>query len=725
MSAMYYLSRGPTPEGPFEEARLVHMIQTGELTQGGVCPVGQNQWQSIEAIPAFAQALAARHAAPQPVAPTIPERYPARPPQNYGAPPQAAPNYGAQPNPNYGPAPGFAPLAAPAQPNPNAPGAGALPPKKKQSLGLILGLVAGVGVLLIGGIGLAAYFMFFSSGGARKISQAVPRDCELLIDVPSVRKSLLDLHDVQFLDTSLRDDKQAVQQAADALVKAFDLSQSDAIALLSATETAGISARKLESKPEVVVALGLRSAGPVEALLKSARFAAAGTIGQHGQRYTLARKQLAAGAGQDVVAKALSEAEVSATDQEELVWFASQKVFALGDAALVTDVAQVLESGAASIEQNPAYQAAQKDFDKGARLTAFVDPGALSNITDPKMKQLVDGYFTPSGPLTSSFRIDSAGFIGSITGHITGSKLPHDDAYEAPQALNLSDKLPAETFAYMAFSTRSKLGGAEMEKLFLDQLSSVDARTHNQAEQGVREFEQLLGVSTAKLLDGIGGQAVLGLAASEGTAIDQLHNEQTAASRVNVTYVQELKDPSEFKKLSAALKARILPGAREALVTPEGDGFTLTPRGTPLPVSLRVKFLDKYLFITAGANPLCDRAEAAFSKGTSTLKDDAAHKTALGALPDTTHFRLWIDTGRLLDTFAKNPLVKARMAESGVALDKLTLVGPNRVTSALSLRTEVKVDVWTFRADALNLQAFAPLGAAGSALAGLPMLRAL
>ena len=746
MSAMYYLSRGPTPEGPFEEARLVQMIQSGELTHGGVCLVGQSQWVGIDSIPVLAQALATRAAGPppQPVAPTIPENYPAAA-QNYGAP--AQPQYGAAPQigagygpppgaaqggpgvgptqPDYGPGPGYAPQGVPARANPNAAFPGAQPAAKKSKLGLILGLVAGGGVLLIGGIALAVYLVFFSSGGARKISQVVPRDCELLIDVPSVRKGVLDLHDVQFLDTSLRDDKQVLEQAADSLVKSFDLSQSDALSLLNAAETAGISARKLESKPEVVVALGMRSAGPVDALLKSSRFTAAGSIGKAGQRYTLARKQLAAGT-QDVVVKGLSEAQIRATDSEQLVWFASQKVLALGDSALVNDVAQVVESGAASIEQNPAYQAAQKDFDKGARLTAFVDPGALSNVTDPKVRQLVDGYFTPSGPLTSSFRVNSAGFINSITGHITGTKLPHDDAYSAPQALNLSDKLPAETFAYAAFSTSTKLTGAEIEKLLLDQLSTVDARTHNQAEQGIREFEQLLGVSTAKLIDGIGGQGVLGIAASPGTTFEQLSSEQIAASHVNVTYVQELKDASEYKKLTAALKARILPGAREVLVTPEGDGFALTPRGTPLPVSLRVKFLDKYLFITAGSNALCDRAEAAFSKGTSTLKDDAAHKSALGALPDTSHVRLWIDTGRLLDTLSKNPLVKARMAESGISLDKITLAGSSRVTSALSLRSEVKLDVWTFRADALNLQAFAPLGAGAAALAGgLPMLRAL
>src|SRR6187402_3959292 len=91
MSAMYYLNRGGAPEGPFEEARLVHMIQSGELTQGGVCPVGQNQWLPLQAIPAFAHALASRQASPP----------------GYGAPPPH-PGYGAPPpQPGYGAPPGY------------------------------------------------------------------------------------------------------------------------------------------------------------------------------------------------------------------------------------------------------------------------------------------------------------------------------------------------------------------------------------------------------------------------------------------------------------------------------------------------------------------------------------------------------------------------------------------------------------------------------------------
>ncbi len=729
MSAMYYLSRGAAPEGPFEEARLVQMIQSGELTDGGACPVGQTQWLALNAFPVFAQALAAGAAPPAPgnYGAPAPGNYNApQQPGGYGPPPAAggygAPGYGAQtPGPT---APGYGAQA----PGPTAPGYGgpqpntvqAAPgaPQKKGGRGLLLAILAGI-LLLVGvGTALGAYFVFFSSGGARSIAQSVPKDCELLVEVPSVRKLVLDLHDVQFLDTTLRDDKKVFDDAAGSIATAFDISQSDATSLLASTETAGVSARKLEGTPEGVVALGMRDGAPVEALLKSPRFAAAGAVGQGGRRYLLAKKILPPSAGQDGVLKALASAELSATDKEVLVWFPSQKVLAFGNAPLVADLAQVLESGAASIDQSPAYQAAQKEFESGSRLTAFVDPGALSNVTDPKVKELIANYFTPAGPLTSSFRVKPAGFVSSFIGHVTGAKLPRETAYEAPQALNLADQLPGETFAYVAVSTRTKLSGAEVEKLLLDQMEALDPHSRAQTEQGLRQLEQLLGVSASKLVDGIGGQAVLGVAATADTAIAQLGSGPAAAAHFNLTWIQELKDDAEYKKLAAQLKQKLLPGLREVALTDAGTGFTIAPRGTPLPISLRVKFFDKHLFVTAGSNVLDDRAEAAFSKSDRTLKDDAAHKASLVALPDTQHFRLWIDTGRILDVSLKNPLLKARLAEQGMSFDKITLTGPNRVVSALSVRSEVQTEVWTYRMDALNFQALAPLGAGAAALAG-------
>jgi hypothetical protein len=379
-------------------------------------------------------------------------------------------------------------------------------------------------------------------------------------------------------------------------------------------------------------------------------------------------------------------------------------------------MAKVLESSGESVQQNPAFQAATKELGSNSRVTAFVDPALFASIADPKLKELVERYFKPVGPITGSLQIKPAGLVTSFTGHVQGSKLPH--AAEPPVALNLGERLPNETFAYVALSTSSQLTGVETEKLLIDQLSAVDPNARSRVEQGLRQMEQVLGVSASKLLDNAVGQSVLGLSAPVGTTIDTVGIGPQAVSHFNLTWVVELKDATEYKKLATQLKQKILPGVREVIVKDDGAGFSLAPR-LPLPVSLRLRFIDKYLFLTAGGDTLCDRAESAFSKGERTLKDDLAHKTSLATLPGKAHLLLWVDSGRLADTLQKTPLLSGQLAQSGMALDKLHLTGPDRVVSALAVSGEVANDVWTFRLDALNFQALAPLGVGGALASGV------
>jgi hypothetical protein len=261
-----------------------------------------------------------------------------------------------------------------------------------------------------------------------------------------------------------------------------------------------------------------------------------------------------------------------------------------------------------------------------------------------------------------------------------------------------------------------------VQKLLFEQLQAANPRSKRDAEQGLQQLEQALGVSLAKLVDGLGGEAVLAVAAPIDASLDAslLSPGPQAMANFNVTWVQQLKDDTEYRRLSAQLKQKILPGLRsEVKLTEDGPGFALTPPGAQIPVSLRVKFFDKHLFITAGGNALCDRAEGAFSKGDRTLKDDAAHQAALGALPEKHHFRLWLDTGRVADTLFKNPLLRAKITENGVQLDKFRLTGPQRVTSGLAVSSNVENEVWTYRIDALNMQALAPLGLGAASLGGL------
>ncbi len=418
--------------------------------------------------------------------------------------------------------------------------------------------------------------------------------------------------------------------------------------------------------------------------------------------------------------KGLAEAQIAAVGQGALVWFPKTRVLAIGSDLLIRDLALVIESGSPSITDNPAFQAAAKDFDAKARLTMFLDPSLLTTSTDPKLRQVVDDYFKPTGPLTGSLQVKPAGFLTRFIGRVQGAKLPRAASYEAPQALDLGARLPEETLCYLDFSTRTKLSGADAQKLLLDQVGSVDAHARAQAEQGLHQLETLLGVSASKLLDGAGGQSVIGLSAAPATSLEALGTGSASCDLLQPQLAARVEERSRIQAARAQLKQKLLPTFREVTVTDDGTGgFSVVPRGTTLAVSLRVKFLDKYLFVSAGSNALADRTEAAFSKGERTLKDDAAHQSALATLPDTQHFLMWLDAGRIADTLQKSPLVKAQLSQNGVSLDKLKLTGPDRLVSALSVRSEVQNEVWTYQLDALNLHALAPLGAAGALFGGL------
>ncbi len=733
---MFYLNRGGAPEGPFEEARIAAMIASGELTQGNVCPVGQNQWWPLHQIPAFAQALAQRTAAPAGYGPPAAGYGPPAagygpPPTQYGPPPAyggapgpTAPGYGPGPGPT---APGYGPPPGPTSPGYGPPAQAAVggarrtvPGEKKSGRGLLIFGLVGVLVVFLAGSAIGAYLMFFAGGGAPKMAATMPRDSEMLIEVSSLPELIVDFKDVEYLDTSLRDDKKVFDETADSIAKAFDISLDDARAFLVSSRSIGFAGRKLSSQAEAAFAIGFASAKPVEALLKSPRFVASGALGQTGKRYLLNKKQLQSSVGQDLLLKGLVDVEMG-SGKEVLVWFPEHQLLSFGSETFVADLAKVIEQGAAAVQANPSYQAAVKDFDSKARVSAFLDPTVFSSIDDAKVKELVDSYFKPAGPVTGTLVVKPAGFVTSLSGRIIGSKLPKGSTYEAPAKLELPSRLPAETFAYLALQTQTKMKGADVQKLLFEQLEATDARSKREAEQGLAQLEQLLGVSVARLIDGFGDEAVMSLAASSDIALDPslLSGGAQAAAKFNVSWVMQLKDDSEYKRLAAQLKQKLLPAVREVTVSEDGPGFALAPRGMPLPISLRVKFFDKYLFITAGGNTLCDRAEAAFSKGDRTLKDDAAHQSSLAALPDKQHLRLWVDTGRLADTLFKNPLMRARAAESGMQLEKFRLSGPQRVTTALTLRSEVENEVWTYRLDALNLQALAPLGLGAISLSGL------
>ena len=53
----WFINRTGQPEGPFEDAQIIEMIQSGQVAQANICPQGGNAWMPIQNHPPFAQAM--------------------------------------------------------------------------------------------------------------------------------------------------------------------------------------------------------------------------------------------------------------------------------------------------------------------------------------------------------------------------------------------------------------------------------------------------------------------------------------------------------------------------------------------------------------------------------------------------------------------------------------------------------------------------------------------
>ncbi len=784
----FYLNRTGAAEGPFPEQQILAMIQRGEITQANVCAVGQNQWQPIASHPAFAAAMSQRSgaggAAPYGAAPhgyggPAPQAAPAQPSGGYGAPAQpaygaaptqpstgqgygppgaAAGGYGA-PAAGYGPAPGAAAGYGPAPgqpgaPGPTAPGYGGPPqagaygapaqaayggpppgfaapgyagqpgaaPAKKGGKGLLIGIV--VALLLVAGGAVAAFFIFFGGRGPA-IAAALPRDTELFFEIPNVRRLALDLHGLKFVDQKTADEKKMIDDAVQNVSEAFDISKDDAQSLLFSVSSMGGGARKMDKNPEVAFAIGFSDSGAVDALLKSKRFTEAGSFGDGGKKYTLAEKKIEGTPPKDPVKQSLFALELRGTS-EVLVWFSKKKLMIFGTEALATDMSKVLEGGAASLEKNEAYEKATKDFGSDARVVSFFDPSAAlaAASNDSSSKEVIDGFFKSAGPITGAIRIKDAGAVFDLTARFSGNKYPKS-GMAAPIPLDVVKRLPAETFAYAAFMPRGNMTGAEAEKQLLDQLGSVDKEQAVQVEKQLRDMERGIGVTFIKLVDSIGQQGVIAVAAPDTFTVDPTRGEKQVMDLAAFAVVK-LTDEAPLKAALAKLKEQA--GAAiedQATIREEGGGFVVTPKSNELPVSLQAKFIDKQLVLAIGSTTLVDKGLKAITSGTGSLEANAAHKATLASLPDKTHFVMWFDAGRFGDTLMRSPLIKQQIDQSGIDVSKVKLTGDDRVTSAIAVEVETQGDVWTYKAHFLNPPALAAAGGAAAMISAASITAAL
>ncbi len=722
---MFYLNRSGVPEGPFSEAQLLALIQSGGLAQANICPVGHQQWFPITQHPPFAQALAhAQHAAAHaaqhaPAGPTVP----GGPPPGYGPPTGGAygsPQGHAQPQ-GYGPPPGYGAPPQHAQHAQHAQYAQHAPhqhsqhgqqpqqalAKKKSGgkTGLLIGLV-GVVVLLAGGAAAAVYFLFLG-GRAPDIAKAVPRDTEILVEIPNIKRLGLDALGMEFLEPAAADEQKNVEELTATVAKAFDISQEDAVDFLVSADSAGIAGRITKPSGGAVV-LGFARSGALDGLLASKRFREVGVIGAGGKRYQLDRKADPIPPVSEPVAHALSSLELR--ERPTLAWFPDARLLIGGDETFITAMAKVFEEEGPSLADEDRYSTVRDDLGDDARIRAYVDLPSLTADLAAREKDLVDGYFKAHGPLSGAVRFKAPGILTELTAKLSGTKYPAQ--IPPPIALDLATRLPKETVAYVAMSSKSPLTGAQLRAELLNQMRTLSPEQAAAAEQKLAELEKTFGTSVDALADATGEQVAFGVAMPDTFIVDPLRGEQNLTAMAAFAVIA-LKDEKPYRSLLAQLKTQLGPAVAMYDIAEDASGITLRPKAGLIPVGGYARFTPGYLMIAGGSPDLAERAFKAFSAKDGILADSAAHKSAMGVLPEKSQFVVFVDAGRLGSSVMDSPLLRLQLTATGVGLSKLKLKGDQRITAALAGTAEIGSDkVWTWRLTALNAPALSPFAAA-------------
>ena len=138
------------------------------------------------------------------------------------------------------------------------------------------------------------------------------------------------------------------------------------------------------------------------------------------------------------------------------MWVDSKKLLLFGDKDVVEDTTRVISGDKDPLSQSETFKKAK--FESGSAMIAYIDP----EIVDDKDAQ--KNYLDGVGPFVASMRFAPAGMVTTLSGQLKGKKMPDDKTIEDAAKLTLSEKLPDDTVAYMAFSTKSKLTGKEAQE---------------------------------------------------------------------------------------------------------------------------------------------------------------------------------------------------------------------------------------------------------------------
>jgi len=635
----------------------------------------------------------------------------------YGPPPGGG-GYGPPPGGGgYGPPPGGGGPADPAGPTQAATGpyghagpvqatamgggGGGAPAKKKGGAGLVIGLV--VALLVLGGGAAAAWFWLRSSGP--ELAKYVPKDAEVYVEVPSFTKALVSFVDMDPIDKAALDPDKRSGELYKGFAKAFDLKEDDAKAFFTDMTGIAFAGRDLDDEAHGAMLIGFGSAGAVEKFLKSERLEKDEKVGG-GMAYHIEKRDDEDTKDMKWAERAFSELSHSG-EKSVFVWFADQKLLVIGDTDYVEDIGKVLGGSKESLESgNDAFKSAK--WPSGSAMIAWVDSKVVDD--DDVKKDFMDGV----GPFLGSMRFVDAGMVMTLSGELKGKKLPDDKSIEKPSTLELPNKLPADTLAYLAFSTKTGMTGEEAQKQILKNLEEEDEKAAEQFEEAMEQSKEKLGLDIKTFYDLLGDEAILAVTVDDDLDFAMIEKkDKEALEHLGVVFALQIKDEDKAKKVVKKAQEQLeeLGKMMKADISDKDGGFIVEPEDDSVPVIGSLTFQGKYLVLAVGEKKRHDAMVGAINGKGKTLADDKAHQKALKAFDGKPHMLFWMDSGRINKSMLDDAEgLEDMMKEQGIPLKAFRLTGDDRMTTAMAVRLEANKGVWSYQVEGLNLPALAPAG---------------
>lgn len=585
------------------------------------------------------------------------------------------------------------------------------PPPKKGSGGLIALVL--ITLLLVGG-GIAAAVVYFVvlAKPAPHLAAYVPKNASVYVELPSVKRSIVSAATMKPLDASRVDDKVMTLELDTAFARAFALPQGDAHSLVSALDAAAFVARDTNNAGKAALIISFTGTAPVEKLLHSPRFSESGAFLGGGMRFSLlARSSFEISPNAGPIEIALSDMKTG-RHSEDLIWFAKKKLLVWGDDQIVTDIGSVIGGSADSLEKNDAYKNAKRTFEGGADVAFFFDTHDLDDVRDPSSKKLLDGWIQNRDPVTGAIKLVKAGVMMDAHATLTGTSLPPGDLVPPASKLVYPHKLPAETVAYMALSTKTKMNGSAIRAMLFKSVDEADATSGRELRSNLDAMERSVGFKLDDLVDLAGDEAAMAIVVDPAFKLDTTNGVVDELTSFGVVYALAVKDDAKAKMVLAKLRAQLeTPDlASYVKVSSLPDGWEADPQTAatfPVP-NLTVRYDGKQVVAVLASPAIAKRAFDALMSNKATLATNPAHELAFGALPQDANFYMWLDTGRITSVMLDGASHAKRAATPTLLpADAIRLTGPDRVTSALAIRTTQKTGVWTVDIDSLNLPATA------------------